>query len=90
MLLMVLLNLNQVIAAEQKQLEEEQLPSLDLLLYLGEFQDRDGSLLEPEQFDSSLKLDNNEQVKIEDLNNEKLKTKTSNVKKEDDYEKSQP
>ncbi len=62
-------------------------PSLDLLLYLGEFQDRDGSLLEPEFFDESLKL-----KKHEDNTDaaESDKQQISEIIKEDDHEQSQP
>ncbi len=67
--------------------ETDEIPSLDLLLYLGEFQDRDGSLLEPEYFDNSLKL-NDEEDKLD--NDDQSKPKLSSINKEDDHEKSQP
>ncbi len=66
---------------------KEEGPSLDLLLYLGEFQDRDGSLLEPEFFDESLKL-----KKDEDNTDatESDKQQISEIIKGDDHEQSQP
>jgi hypothetical protein len=60
------------------------LPSLELLLYLGEFQDKDGSLLEPEKFDSSLKIDPLKQPTTDETKPDESKTpQLTKVKKED-------
>jgi len=92
LLLMIKFNSVSADTIETKVTETDQLPSLDLLLYLGEFQDRDGTLLEPVHFDKSLELDKQKHTNKKQRNgqNEKSTTKITATKKEDDDEKSQP
>ena len=82
-------NLEKIID-DKSNTQQTEFPSLELLLYLGEFQDKDGTLLEPEKFDDNLKLDKTEQV-ITDENTQNETnipqvTKVTKVTKEDDDE----
>jgi len=75
------------ITEDKIQTQQTEYPSLELLFYLGEFQDKDGSLLEPERFDENLKLDKTEQVITdENTKNETNVPQVTKTKKEDDDE----